>query len=67
MSKDLLSRIFQDIKEKGVIDDDFIKYLDGLFSDKSASILEVIQRGFVKVSYIPSGKVVWSVPAKTCP
>ena len=65
MSKDLLSRIFQDIQSKGVIDDDFIKYLDGLFSDKSASILEVVQRGFVKYTYKPSGKVVWCVPAKT--
>ena len=65
MSKDLLSRIFRDVKSKGIIDDDFIKYLDGLSSDKSASILEVVQRGFVKYTFYPSGKVVWCVPAKT--
>jgi len=65
MSKDLLSRIFQDVKDKGVIDDNFIKYLDELFSDKSASILEVVQRGFVKYTHTPSGKVIWGVPAKT--
>ena len=67
MSKDLLSSIFQKVKDKGVIDDEFIKYLDGLFSDKSASILEVVQRGFIKYTYNPSKKVVWCVPAKKRP
>ena len=67
MSKDLLSSIFQKVKDKGVIDDEFIKYLDGLFSDKSASILEVVQRGFIKYTYNPSKKVVWCVPAKKHP
>lgn len=67
MSKDLLSRIFQEVKDKGVIDDELIKYLDSLFSDKSASILEVVQRGFVKYMYSPSGKVIWCVPAKRHP
>jgi len=64
MSKDLLSSIFQKVKDKGVIDDEFIKYLDGLFSDKSASILDVVQRGFIKYTYSPSMRVVWSVHAK---
>ena len=67
MSKDLLSSIFQKVKDKGVIDDEFIKYLDGLFSGKSASILEVVQRGFIKYTYNPSKKVVWCVPAKKRP
>jgi predicted nucleic acid-binding Zn finger protein len=67
MSKDLLSNIFQEVKDKGVIDDEFIKYLDGLFSDKSASILDVVQRGFIKYTYNPSMKVVWCVPAKKRP
>jgi len=67
MSKDLLSIVFQKVKEKGVIDDELIKYIDDLFSDKSASILEVVQRGFVKYTYEPSMKVVWSVRAKKHP
>lgn len=67
MSKDLLSNIFQEVKDKGVIDDEFIKNLDGLFSDKSASILEVVQRGFIKYTYNPSMKVVWCVTAKKRP
>ena len=67
MSKDLLSSIFRDVRDKGVIDDNFIKYLDSLFSNKSASILEVVQRGFVKYTHSPSRKVVWCVPAKKRP
>ena len=67
MSKDLLLSIFQKVKEKGVIDDDLIKDLDNLFSDKSTSILEVIQRGFTKYTYTPSNKVVWGVRAQKPP
>ncbi len=67
MSKDLLSNIFQEVKEKGVIDDEFIKSLDSLFSDKSASVLDVVQRGFTKTTFTPSQKVVWGVRAKKPP
>ena len=64
MSKDLLLKIFQKVEEKGVIDDEFIKYLDNLFSDKSINIFDVIQRGFIKYTYKPSNKIVWGVKAK---
>ncbi|MFX1238263.1 MAG: hypothetical protein ACFFAS_18130 [Promethearchaeota archaeon] len=64
MSKDLLNQIFLMVVEKGLIDDDFIRYLDTLFLDKSTNILEVIQRGFTKRLYIPSNRVVWAIKAK---
>ena len=67
MSKDLLSSISREVKDKGVIDDELIRRLEGLFSTKSTSIIEVIQRGFIKYTYNPSGRVVWCIPKKTHP
>ncbi|MBN1800074.1 MAG: hypothetical protein JW891_01125 [Candidatus Lokiarchaeota archaeon] len=64
MPINILSKVFQVVIEKGVIDDEFIMYLDKLILDKSKNIFDVIQRGFIKYIYKPSNMVIWTVKAK---
>ncbi len=64
MSKGVLSNLFQMVKDKGIIDDEIMMYLDELILDNSKNVFDVIQRGFTKYKYIPSNKVVWAVKAK---
>ncbi|MHA1526661.1 MAG: hypothetical protein ACTSQD_06485 [Promethearchaeota archaeon] len=59
-SKDLLSEIYSKIKDKGLIDEDFINYIESIFPDKSPNILKVIKRGITKHTFKPSGKIVWT-------
>lgn len=59
-SKDLLSEIYSKIKNKGLIDEDFINYIESIFPDKSPNILKVIKRGITKYTFKPSGKIVWT-------
>jgi len=63
-SKDFLLKIYKIVKEKGIIDEELIKYLDSIFSDKSANILEVLSRGFKKYIYVPSNRTIWAVMGK---
>ena len=63
-SKDFLLKIYKKVKEKGIIDEELIKYLDSIFSDKASNILEVLSRGFKKYVYIPSNRTVWAVMGK---
>ena len=59
-SKDLLSEIYSKIKDKGLIDEDFVTFIESIFPDKSPNILKVIKRGITKYTFKPSGKIVWT-------
>ena len=63
-SKDLLSEVYSKIRIKGLIDEEFIKYLDSIFPDKSPNILEVIKRGITKYIFKPSNRIVWTAIGK---
>ena len=63
-SKDLLSEVYSKIRNKGLIDEEFIKYLDSIFPDKSPNILEVIKRGITKYRFKPSNRIVWTAIGK---
>lgn len=58
-SKDFLNNIIEKIKEKKEIDDEFIEYIDNVFSNKSVDVLETIKRGITKYIYKPSERVIW--------
>lgn len=60
MSKDLLFQVFSIAKRKQVIDEEFITYLETIFPDKSANVLEVLKRGIIKYIYKPSNRIVWA-------
>jgi len=59
MSKDLLLHVFQKAKEKQVIDEDFISFLETIFPNKSTNVLDVLKRGITKYIYEPSNRIVW--------
>ena len=59
-SKDLLSEIYSKIKDKGLIDEDFVTFIESIFPDKSPNILKVIKRGITKYTFKPSDKIVWT-------
>lgn len=59
-SKDLLSEIYSKIKNKGLIDEDFVNFIESIFPDKSPNILKVIKRGITKYIFKPSDKIVWT-------
>ena len=59
-SKDLLSEIYSKIKNKGLIDEDFVNFIESIFPDKSPNILKVIKRGITKYTFKPSGKIIWT-------
>ena len=59
-SKDLLSEIYSKIKNKGLIDEDFVSFIDSIFPDKSPNILKVIKRGITKYTFKPSGRIIWT-------
>ena len=59
-SKDLLSEVYSKIKNKAIIDEEFVNFIDSIFPDKSPNILKVIKRGITKYTFKPSGKIVWT-------
>lgn len=59
-SKDLLSEIYSKIKDKGLIDEDFVNFIESIFPDKSPNILKVIKRGITKYTFKTSDKIVWT-------
>ena len=60
MSKDLLLKIYQKAKEKQIIDEEFLTFLESVFPDKSATVIEVIKRGITKYVYTPSNRIIWT-------
>jgi len=59
MSKDLLFRLQSKVKDRKILDDSVIEYIDNIFSNKSDKVLEVLKRGIIKKIYNPSKRVVW--------
>ncbi len=60
MSKDLLLKIFEKARQKQIIDEDFINFLELIFPDKSSDVMETLKRGITKYRYKPSNRVVWT-------
>ena len=44
MSKDLLLKVFKTAKQKQLIDEDFIIFLENIFPEKSNDVTEVMKR-----------------------
>jgi predicted nucleic acid-binding Zn finger protein len=60
MSKDLLLEIFEKVREKQLIDEEFLTFLEAHFPDKSALVIEVLKRGITKYLLHPSNRIVWT-------
>ena len=66
MSKDLLFEVYSKAKNKKVIDDELISFIDSIFPNKVDKVLEVVKKGVTKYSYKPSNRVIWVALGKKC-
>jgi len=66
MSKDLLFDVYSKAKNKKVIDDELISFIDSIFPNKVDKVLEVIKKGVTKYYYKPSNRVIWVALGKKC-
>lgn len=66
MSKDLLFDVYSKAKNKKVIDNELINFIDSIFSNKADKVLEVIKKGITKYNYKPSNRVIWAALGKDC-
>ena len=57
---DLLLKLFEKAKQKKILDDEFISFLESIFPDKSIDVIETLKRGITKYIYEPSNRIVWS-------
>ncbi|MHA2008673.1 MAG: hypothetical protein ACXABO_11460 [Promethearchaeota archaeon] len=64
MSKELLLKVFKKVKQKKLIDEEFMSFLEGIFPDKSPDVIEVLKRGITKYIYKPSNRIVWTAMGK---
>ncbi|MFX1280336.1 MAG: SWIM zinc finger family protein [Promethearchaeota archaeon] len=61
MSKEILLRLFEISKQKKIIDEDLITFIEKIFPDKSIDVLESLKRGVTKYTYEPSNRIAWTV------
>ena len=66
MSKDLLFDVYSRAKNKDVVDEDLINFIDSIFPDKVDKVLEVIKKGITKYNYNPSNRVIWIAIGENC-
>ena len=66
MSKDLLFRLQSKVKEREIVDDEVIEYIDSIFSNNSEKVLEVIKRGVIKKKFNPSKRIIWIAVGEKC-
>ncbi|MHA2180710.1 MAG: hypothetical protein ACXAAH_04720 [Promethearchaeota archaeon] len=52
-------KLFEKSKQKKLIDEDFISFIESVFPDKSSDVMETLKRGITKYIYKPSNRVVW--------
>ena len=57
---DLLLKLFEKAKQKKMLDDEFISFLESIFPDKSIDVIETLKRGITKYIYEPSNRIVWA-------
>lgn len=60
MVDDLILQLFEKAKQKQLLDEDFISFLESLFPDKSSDVIEVVKRGITKYICKPSNRIVWT-------
>ncbi len=53
-------KIFEKVRQKRLIDEDFINFLELIFPDKSSDVIMALKRGITKYTYKPSNRVVWT-------
>ena len=66
MSKDLLFDVYSKAKNKKVIDDELISFIDSIYPNNVDKVLEVIKKGVSKYYYKPSNRVIWVALGKKC-
>ncbi|NVM19215.1 MAG: hypothetical protein HWN80_16000 [Candidatus Lokiarchaeota archaeon] len=66
MSKDLLFDVYSKAKNRKVIDDELISFIDSIFPNNVDKVLEVIKKGITKYNYKPSNRVIWVALGKKC-
>jgi len=66
MSKDLLFDVYSKAKNKNVIDDELINFVDSVFPDKVDKVLEVVKKGVTMYIYKPSNRVIWVALGEGC-
>lgn len=64
MSKDLLLKVFEKAKQKKLLDEEFMSFLESIFPDKSPDVIEVLKRGITRYIYKPSNRIVWTAMGK---
>jgi len=60
MSKELLLKIYQKAKEKQIMDEEFLTFLETCFPDKSRDVIKTLEKGITKYFYSPSNRIVWT-------
>jgi len=64
MSNELLLKLFEKAKQKKILDEGFITFIDSIFPDKSVDVIETLKRGITKYVYEPSNRIVWTAMGK---
>ncbi len=64
MPDDLLITIFEKAKEKQLLDEELVSFIEDIFPDKSTNVFESIKRGITKYTCTPSNRIIWTVMGK---
>jgi len=64
ISKDLLLKVFEKVKQKNLLDEEVMSFLERIFPDKSPDVIEVLKRGITQYICKPSNRVVWTAMGK---
>ena len=56
----VIQAILKKIEEKGELDEDLIRELKELFPEKHEKTLEILNKGIIRYSFIPSNRIIWA-------
>ncbi|MFX1365118.1 MAG: hypothetical protein ACFFCE_17820 [Promethearchaeota archaeon] len=60
MSKDLLNQVFLKARDKQLIDEEFISFLETIFPGRSTNVIKVLKKGITKYIFMPSNRTLWA-------
>jgi predicted nucleic acid-binding Zn finger protein len=60
MTKNPLVKLFEEAKQKKILDEEFMAFIESIFPDKSLDVVETLKRGITKYTYEPSNRIVWT-------
>jgi len=66
MSKDLLFKLFSIVEGKADIDEEIIRNINDIFSNKAERVLEVVKKEISKYIYKPSNRTIWVAMGEKC-